>query len=131
MEAGDVDVSPIPLDWLPDIFSLASAVKVSLRTTLYSHAAVHRVIWTPQSIESVSENLKSQSVFASSDCTALHVHDAAVATAWLWTGKCVCCGTQRWTIEVGDMQNHLALALSVEDAARESEWRRWIDFYLS
>jgi hypothetical protein len=119
---GAPDVRPLPAALVGRLFEAARALGHPLRTTLYNRAVILAAVWTPEARTGGGpETLR----YYGGD-TGLELHPGGVGSAWLWTGRCACCGARRWTVEAGDRQDRLALCLAADDEAREAPWRAFL-----
>jgi hypothetical protein len=103
------------------LFAAAAKQSLPLRTTHYTPALVRAATWTPQTREISSPTNDVE--FIHGEASGLHLFPSAIASVWLWQGRCDCCDKQHWTVEIGDALDRIALAITVGDSRLESDWR--------
>lgn len=123
---GVKNVRHLPIGFVPKLLAAVATANFPIRTTHYHRALIRTVIWTPQAHEK-PERDKSLSEFFHGDDVGLHLNLRAIASVWLWSGKCACCAKKRWTVEVADAHDHIGLALMAGHEAMESDWRELLD----
>lgn len=109
---------------ISQIFSAAAKLNLPVRTTHYTPALVRAAVWTPELREPQDSHTKVE--FFHSAETGLHVFLPAIASVWLWQGRCDCCAEEHWTVEIADKNEHVALTITVGDARFESDWREML-----
>jgi hypothetical protein len=121
LKNGATYINSLPVSAVPKLLNGAVKEKLALRTTHYHRAANRAVIWTPE--EPLMTRMEAGIEFVCGGRVGLHLHLSAIGTAWLWQGLCVCCGKQRWTVELADHNGAIALALNAGSEDLELEWR--------
>lgn len=123
---GAKNVRRLPIASVPKLLNAAASANFPIRTTHYHRALIRTVIWTPQAHEKPGRD-ESLPDFFHGDDVGLHLNLRAVASVWLWSGKCACCAKKRWTVEVADAREHIGLAFMAGHEAMESDWREMLD----
>lgn len=123
---GAKNVRRLPITFVPKLLDTAASANLPIRTTHYHRALMRTVVWTPQAHEK-PERDKCLLEFFHGDDVGLHLNLRAVASVWLWSGKCACCAKKRWTVEVADARDHICLALMAAHEAMEADWRELFD----
>ena len=116
----------LPTAFVPKLLDAAASANFPIRTTHYHRALMRTVIWTPQVHERTKRG-ESFPEFYHGDDVGLHLNLQAVASVWLWSGKCACCAKKRWTVEVADTHDCIGLALMAGHEAMESDWRELLN----
>lgn len=119
---GVAHVRQLPVGILPHLLTAAAKLRLPLRTAHYNPALNTAVVWTPN-VPDAPPNEMDGIAFYNGDSVGLHLALPAVTGVWLWQGRCKCCDKQHWTIEVGDGQDHIGLAITVGDERFEADWR--------
>lgn len=119
---GASNVRQLPVEILPRLLTTAAKLRLPLRTTHYNPALNLAVVWTPNTPD-VTPDETTGIAFYNGDSVGLHLALPAVTSVWLLQGRCKCCDKHHWTIEVGDGQDHIGLAITVGDERFEADWR--------
>ena len=108
-------------EMIPALFQVAAAQNLALRTTHYTPALVRTAVWTPQTRE--HSGVHSEVNFIHGEQAGLHLLVSAIGSAWLWQSHCTRCDQNHWTVELGDIRDGIALAISAGEGRFESTWR--------
>ena len=94
-----------------------------VRTMIYTSALIEGAVWIPGSEGQRGRSLGADRWLLRSERTVMQLDPIGIGSAWLWSGPCSCCGEVRWSIEIGDRSDGLALAVLAGHERLESEWR--------
>ena len=100
-----------------------------LRTIVYNPAVISGAVWIPEPCGpgALSNQSGAQNVTRFfGEGVALELYRDCLATSWLWTGQCLCCGEEKWAVEVGGSGDEIALSLNAPDEASEGARREFI-----
>ncbi|HVY72208.1 MAG TPA: hypothetical protein VHH73_19905 [Verrucomicrobiae bacterium] len=122
-EAGFTHVRLLPPEFPVRLLEAAGRSGFQLRLAHYSPALVRAVHWTPRLREEPATGCME---FFHGDDVGFHLSTKGVASAWLWTGQCACCGEDRWSVELADRSDQLGVAMMAGSGGQEPEWRRLI-----
>lgn len=117
-------VRELPVEFLAKALTAAAEHKFCIRTAHYHPALIRTAIWTPE-CEPGSVSGNEEDLFHGGS-VGLYLHRPAIKSVWLWSGQCECCAERRWSIEVGNQNDELGLALITGDEANESVWRELV-----
>lgn len=124
-DSGDRNVRRLPVRFVAKLLAAAARMRLPLRTTSYHAAQMRTLLWTPQTYADTMRGDGSLDFFEGSG-VGLHLNRRAIASVWLWTGRCSCCTESQWSVELADSRDHIGLAIMTGDKAAESEWRKLV-----
>jgi hypothetical protein len=130
LASGSKDACQLPINIVPQLLAAAAKVRLPIRTIHYSRALIRAAAWTPDSFDR-TPGQESGVEFFHGDGVGLHINFPAIAGAWLWQGRCVCCDKQHWTVEAADVAEAVALAFTAGCEALELDWRELLKGCLS
>lgn len=117
------EVRRLSLSILPRLLTALTQDGCPIRTNVYDRPFIHGAFWTPEAMEVAEDAPGTSSHFLHGGDVGLHLDLDHVTSLWLWSGKCWCCGDQRWSVELGDAQDRIGLAISAGSEHFEADWR--------
>lgn len=117
------EVRRLAQEVLPRLLLASTQSGCPLRTTLYDRPFIGGAVWTPEALDATGDSSEAGIRFLHGGNIGLHLDLNHVASVWLWTGKCWCCGDQRWAVELGDAHDRIGVAISAGSDLFEADWR--------
>lgn len=122
------DVKKMSWNHLQYLLSYVVESKTLIKTTTFNDSMMSGKVWKPISkLEShVSKSEEEIQMSIESDIHCLVLDKSATRDIWLWTGQCHCCKEVKWSIEIGDCNQNLSLAIHSGSSQCESFWQELV-----